>query len=261
MKRFKSYLIALLITGILGYSAGVGFGYTDTSRLISDGLILGSVGAMRYSIEAFEQAKRQAFTNESKAEVEASLGLVYLAAGQDAAAQGEDPGAYLQKAKEHFQAAVRLDIDNSYLHSQIGDIEYAVQNLDAAVVSYKQALQYEPESVDALFGLSRVELERGDVSQAVDRLRKAVELAPDHTGAALFLADQLALQGEYQEAVDILVVADRFDPRVPVVHFQLAQYYRALGENDKAQHEASRALDLAPGFAPAEQMLEELRDK
>lgn len=254
LNTIRYYLVALLVVAVLGFSVGVSFGYTDTDRLIADGLILGSVGALGYSVEAFEQAEQQAFTNESRAEVEASIGLVYQVAGQEAAKQGGDPTGYWQKAKEHYEAAIQLDVDNAFLYSQIGDIHFAMQDFTGAASAYRQALRYEPDSVDALYGLGRLAVGAGKRDEALEKLKKASELAPDHLGVALLLAQQLAQAGDLKQAADILLSAERFHPRAAQLHFQLALCYRGMGESEKALHQLDRTLQLDPEFKAAQEL-------
>ncbi|NLV91292.1 MAG: tetratricopeptide repeat protein [Firmicutes bacterium] len=259
LKSMRRFTVALVLVVILGLGAGVGLGYMNTERLISDGLILGSIGALRYSVEVLSQARDQAISRESQAEVEASQALVFLAASQDAADQGQDPTPYLQRARTHLQAAIGLDIDNAFLYSLLGDVEFAVGNVGSATVAYERALEHEPDAVDALFGLGRIDVQAGRTEEALETLHKAQELAPDHLGIALLLAEQLAATSRYEEAVEILTKVELFDPRVPQVHFQLATYYHALGQFDEALHRIERTLDLDPEFGPAHKLRERIQ--
>ena len=120
LKSMRRFTVALVLVVILGLGAGVGLGYMNTERLISDGLILGSIGALRYSVEVLSQARDQAISRESQAEVEASQALVFLAASQDAADQGQDPTPYLQRAPDSSAGSHRFGHRQRLLVQPIG---------------------------------------------------------------------------------------------------------------------------------------------
>jgi len=249
-------LICVIVGGLAGVVAA---NYADIDRYISNGLILATVGAFKYSVSSLEAAAEQATSVEQKAEAEIALGLVYYQAAQDAIESGKSPNAYLAKAREHYAQAVELDVDNAFLYGQIGDIYLAMSDLEQARDAYEKALVYEPDAVVAHYGLARVEIRLKQTEAAVSHLEKVVKTSPDHIKASILLAEQLIELGRVDEAIEKLKAAESFDPRVPELHYQLARAYRAQGDWEKALHELERTLQLDPNHKQASLMMRQLR--
>lgn len=114
----------------------------------------------------------------------------------------------LQAALGHFGDAARLEPDNAAFYVNYGDALMESAQVVPAEAQYSQALQKDPQSTHALYGLAQASLAKGDTQKARSHLERAVSLAPRH--------------GE--------------------LHALLGQVYRRLGEDAKAQQAANAAL-------------------
>jgi tetratricopeptide (TPR) repeat protein len=74
---------------------------------------------------------------------------------------------------------------------------------------FKRALETDPKHHRALTNLGNIELERGEVAQAIERYREAIKLAPDYATAHNNLAAALRRTGKLSESVAALKRAQR----------------------------------------------------
>jgi tetratricopeptide (TPR) repeat protein len=78
----------------------------------------------------------------------------------------------------------------------------------------------DPELGRWFFYLGLGELYGGRVHEAIDPLRKSIQLNPDYQGAQLFLAIALALEGHDAEAAAARDTALRLDPTFTIAGFR-----------------------------------------
>jgi tetratricopeptide (TPR) repeat protein len=74
---------------------------------------------------------------------------------------------------------------------------------------FKRALEADPKHHRALTNLGNIELERGEVAQAIERYREAIKLSPDYATAHNNLAAALRRTGKLSESVAALKRAQR----------------------------------------------------
>jgi tetratricopeptide (TPR) repeat protein len=74
---------------------------------------------------------------------------------------------------------------------------------------FKRALEADPRHHRALTNLGNIELERGEVTQAIERYREAIKLSPDYATAHNNLAAALRRTGKLSESVAALKRAQR----------------------------------------------------
>ena len=110
-----------------------------------------------------------------------------------------------------------------FAYAGLGNAYFFKGDLQRAEKNYLQALEIKPDFVTALQGLSETYIAMGRVSEAVEKLQRAVRQVPDN--AAL--------------------------------HFQLARAYQLAMEFERAYRSYQKVIELAPGSALAEQAREE----
>ena len=84
---------------------------------------------------------------------------------------------------------------------------------------------------------------RGDIAQAIQKLRRTLELAPRSEDAAEMLAVLLYNEKQYDAALDVLKNWIRLNPRAIMAHTNLSRCYVAKGmimEAEAAQAEARK---------------------
>jgi tetratricopeptide (TPR) repeat protein len=99
---------------------------------------------------------------------------------------------------------------------------------------------------------------RGDVNTAADYYRKAITWDPNSAPLRDALANALILQGRTRDALEQLDWASKLDPRDPRYPYKAALAHQKLGQLEQARAAAKRALQIAPNFTPASDLLREL---
>jgi tetratricopeptide (TPR) repeat protein len=164
------------------------------------------------AVTVLEEALRHAPDN---ALARAALVRAYLAKGDLAAAR---TGA---EDLENLQPAAAL---GPYL---AGVVARQQGRLDESARDFERALQLKPHDLDALSGLTSVELARGREAAALVRARAFVATYPGDAGALNLLGELLIAVRDYPHAIARLTQAVALAPRWPRAYYNLARARRA----------------------------------
>lgn len=169
----------------------------------------------------------------------------------------------VQAAERQLREAVRLfpeysGPDSPYLllaeiHQEREEREQAARTLQRLGDLSETALEVHRQEASLWAALGR----QGEAAQA---LEKALEIAPFDEGIHRRLAELFEALGDHsrrvreRRAILALNPPDRAD-----AHYRLAVALRDLGDREAARREVLRALEIAPAFAEAQELLLELR--
>lgn len=103
-------------------------------------------------------------------------------------------------ARNALQRALMQWPDYALAHSDLGNVQQALGDLDAAFASWRKACTLAPLAPMPWFNLGRNMQQRGDTPAAIDALAKAHALAPDFLPALILLGDALVHAGRFDEA-------------------------------------------------------------
>ena len=246
------FLLAVVVATVLGS------GYVParaTSLLLDESLMLPSApgtpaqSAYERGIKALAagdlDAAEQAFIKSQAQDpqgVSALMGLAEVARYRGDAATAE---IYLQRAiaRQPDNAAVEV-VWGRFLNSQ-GRFEEARQAFEAAATA-------NPKAVTAWVSLGVLQTQRfQDHQAAVDSLRKALELAPEHAGAHFSLGVALGRLGQFDEAEKELKTAAELAPENPISYDELGKLYLARGDYGASLKAFDRAIEIDPKMASA----------
>jgi cellulose synthase operon protein C len=175
-------------------------------------------------------------------------------------------------------------------HMENGEPDRALQQVEHARVLFPEYVgQNSPYRL-----AHRIHLQRGDKRRATDALGQLVDRAHTDYAAHIELADLLEEQGRLADAAAVLERAMYIDPFEPQVHARMAalysrtgQHHKAVrerravvalepvnradalyrlaaalldaGDRDEARRQVLRALEIAPNFSDAQELLLRLR--
>jgi DNA-binding transcriptional MerR regulator len=108
---------------------------------------------------------------------------------------GLDEQTYDQ-AEQAYQKALSLDPTLSNALTNLGNLEYRRDQLEAAEQYYRRALECDPEQPEALYNLGFLHFERDEVDEAVFLFREALKSDPSFADAHFNLAMALEERGE-----------------------------------------------------------------
>ena len=118
-------------------------------------------------------------------------------------------------------------------------------DFDAAIKKYQQLLQGKPKSPDAYAGLTRVYLNRKDVTQANETVNKGLQVA-DSWPVRVALGEVYFRQGKISEAEKEWVDVINSWHRAARAYLGLARVRRALAMNKTAKAMIDKAHELDP---------------
>ncbi|HTM49942.1 MAG TPA: protein kinase [Bryobacteraceae bacterium] len=157
------------------------------------------------------------------------------------------PISVIQKCRQTFRDGLQKDERSGDLHWALGTV-LAVFDYDwqGAGREYRRALELEPDSPQAHWTYGYYYLRVvGRLDEALEHLRKAVDLDPVTQHYAAALGDLRTHRGEYDLAIGHLQSAIALEPGSYVGHWLLSSAYMAAGMLPEAVDSAECAARLS----------------
>jgi len=198
------------------------------------------------------------------AEAHANLGVMAFFQGDCPAAEPEFQSALraspkLIKAqallaiceKRLGQPSAQADLESAFanltdpkLRAQVGvqlaDFYFQQSDLDHTLPIVHSLVESDPDNVDLLFFAQRIYTELAN-----NTMNKLALLAPDSARMQQLIAEQLINAGDLHGAIDHYRKAIALDPRLPGMHFELAEAILESSNDAAAQADAQQQLDAA----------------
>ena len=140
-----------------------------------------------------------------------------------------------------------LSISDHYFESGIQ--LYQAGQLPKAQRAFEQALQLNPQILDAHNNLGSIKAQLGDLRGALEDFRAELTLDPNHPNAPRIfhnIGNSLLALGQPEEAIIAFEAALRRDPDLIESHISLASALHQLGHDQHAQIQLELALKLDP---------------
>lgn len=142
---------------------------------------------------------------------------------------------------ERFLGAVPSQVGAT---QALGHCYYTLGQYEKARAHYELVVAAAPQSVEAWRGLGLAHMRLGDDAHALECLKKALELKPDHAEALSWYAQLLFDQGHGEEALVPATKARDRAPFEPRNWFLLGQIYGDLGRDSEAKAARERFTEL-----------------
>jgi TPR repeat protein len=110
----------------------------------------------------------------------------------------------LDAALDECRVALKLESHNARAHLQLGVILLAKQDGHAAAIALMEAILLDPELTHAHYSLGNVQYSLGHLTAAIQSYRRALELQPNFPDARYRLALVLKLTNRHQEAAQFM---------------------------------------------------------
>ena len=165
-----------------------------------------------------------------------------------------DPVATLEEGLASARRAVRLDERDSFSHAILGRLYMMAREFDLAIAETRAAIDLNPYSAQAYFGLGFALVVAGDSERALEPLLRAVELSPRDPNLASYgtmLATAHILLNKHHEAVEWARLATRQPSSHFIAHMHLVAALALAGDVDGALRARDLLLQLKPDFSAA----------
>lgn len=172
--------------------------------------------------------------------------------------------AELELAQQAFRRAVVLDPTSATAHNNLGDMAYRLGDCSTAEYELSQAVSLDPSSLSAASNLGIAMFECGEIAASLPRLEHAVQMDGAVFLPALFtyLSRAYLETGRVDEAIQRAQHGALLsEPPSAEAYYWLGQAYQrrgSQGDADRARDAYRRALEVDPGFGPAQESLNNL---
>ena len=100
------------------------------------------------------------------------------------------------------------------LYNNIGQAYLGMEQVDAAITSFKQALEIKPDAAEVYINLATAYLKQDLPRQALEACQEAIRIAPRSPFAHYNMACAYALSDETEDAIDSLNIALKLDKQI-----------------------------------------------
>lgn len=151
------------------------------------------------------------------------------------------------EAEREYNKILEIDEQNAEAHFYLGLIELMRGNLDAARQRLTTAYDTDKKAA-ALVNLGYVSLRMGSYDEAIGYLRQAKEVDPANNKVLCNFGIALYMKGSFQEAITILSRIIENSPEVITPYIYLAMSYYKTGAIDSTAALLKDAIDRFPRF-------------
>lgn len=156
-----------------------------------------------------------------------------------------------EAALQSFKHALEIRPNEAFVHSNIAFVCLRMGARIAAVENYRKALAIDPCYYQAQYSLSNTLHELGQVDDAIAGYRLALDLNPNSEGAYLNLGNAFKDKGLLDQAKACYIKATDLAPRYGAAWRNLAAVYCDLKNFEMAVTASLRALEIEPDTADA----------
>jgi tetratricopeptide (TPR) repeat protein len=103
---------------------------------------------------------------------------------------------YYEDAQKCYQTGIKREKPSAGLYLEIGDVFNAAEQLRIALEYYDLALSLDPENPEIVFHQAVAYRELGEFDATLERMRKAIELAPNDAGYLAFYANSKKIEAD-----------------------------------------------------------------
>jgi len=142
-------------------------------------------------------------------------------------------------AEATLRKALELDPNYALAYVTLGDFFEQTGRVDEALDIFRKVMRMRPDLFWPYYYYGKLASKpgHGNNAEAVEMLRKAVQLNPSYPEAHCELGRVLARTGETQEAIAELNKSIQLNPDLAQSYYQLALVYRKTGDQAKAQEQ------------------------
>lgn len=162
---------------------------------------------------------------------------------------------YPETSETFFRRALQDDPTSAEAVYGLGSVYLQQEKTKEARESFERALKLQasyPGTIpNAWNNLGILSAREGDAAAAIDFFRRALQIDPAHLIALVNLGNTYRQQKEWKEANKVLQRALEVEPDDPEVNYSLGMVCAQLDESDRAYEYLKRAVELRPVYPEA----------
>ena len=134
---------------------------------------------------------------------------------------------------------------------QQGQAHHQQGQWDLAAARYREIIDRQPRSFEALHLLGLLALQTGDAANAVTWLQRAARVNPADAATQSLIGVALQSSGQPAASIEFFERAARLQPKNAEFHYNLGKALRSADRNDEARASYLAALRLKPDYPEA----------
>jgi tetratricopeptide (TPR) repeat protein len=167
---------------------------------------------------------------------------------------------YWSNSTRLFEHMIEKTQDNYMAHNNLGTVLMSQGKLDAAEEHFEKAIEINPDFEIPYLNIGKLAYKKGNVEKARLYYNKAIVIRPNNYGAYLALGNLQFREGEYQDAWRFYSEAIRINPDSAFPYNGMGGVLTKIGRLEEAVAMFVKALEIDPGYEPAKQNLEHVRE-
>lgn len=159
------------------------------------------------------------------------------------------------------QAALQIDSNNYQNWLQLGRIYQMIAPLnidgayESAIAAYNGALLYSPEDPSIYLRIAELEFAEDNNVVGKEYIGKALQKKNNYSAAVFVLTQVQIEEGNVKEAINSAEALTLIDPNNATAYFQLGLLRYNSGDNDGAIASLNRAVNITPSYSNARYFL------
>ena len=145
-----------------------------------------------------------------------------------------------------WRSTIAKDPKSWMAYNNLGVVQVEKGNLDDAIDDYERSLQLHPEYPEALYNLGSALLRTGQTDKAIELCEKALKLQPTDVDAHVVLGNALMSRQDFDRAIDHYRQALKLRPDDANAHHNLGIALQQLGQHEEAAREFEKAGEGSP---------------
>lgn len=145
-----------------------------------------------------------------------------------------------------YHEILTLNAESAEADMLAGEASDELKNYGGAIEQFRAAVKADPREPNVHFGLGYLLWTQRQYAEAANEFRAELANEPTHAQAMTYLADSLMQLNQPEAAMPLLEEAVRNDPRIELVHLDLATLYCDVGRRNDGQRELKIAERLSP---------------
>lgn len=145
-----------------------------------------------------------------------------------------------------WRATISKDPNSWMAYNNLGVVQVEKGELDNAIDDYQRSLQLHPEYPEALYNLGSALLQKGETDKAIELCQQALRLQPTDVDAHVVLGNALMSRQDIDLAIDQYRQALKLRPEDQNAHHNLGIALQQQGKSDEAAREFEKAKEGRP---------------
>ncbi|MEJ2482815.1 MAG: tetratricopeptide repeat protein [Gemmatimonadota bacterium] len=152
-----------------------------------------------------------------------------------------------REARRELERLVESDPGNAIANHLLGSVYFHQGTLDLAIDRYRKALELAPEFVLASYDLGVAHYHRGNMPEAIAAFRRCLEIDAHYNAAHYRLGIALLHSGELERALEHFEQCTTLTPEYLMARYHIGVIHERLGDLEAAAREFQKGLEEGVG--------------